>query len=303
MVMRTGILNEPAAPLLSGVTRRCILCGSERTRFFMKVCRESRTSPGPIQLELARCATCGLVFLVDPPPVDYDAEYLEEQGVLSTGAAQERFRLRQRVSDIARAVPPRPGVRLIDIGIGDGTFLHACEQAGYTTAGLDVNVEGVAIAKSKYALEADIRVDGLSAAFAGDRFDVIHLNEVIEHLPEPLEMLRWCREHIQTGGILVIQTGNIDSLVSRIKGPDWDYIRPYHVAYYSPRSISWALREARFAVERLNVVDWRVQDMFAALPEISADNGPVRAVRWLLFALSCKLPGARRTLLVRARPV
>jgi SAM-dependent methyltransferase len=254
-------------------------------------------------LDLRRCHACKFVFAARPPNIVYDAAYFAAEGVDTQADEEAAYRVEERLAAIARDAPPGQSRRLLDIGIGDGRLLSVAERLGYETAGLDVSDDAVRLARGRYRLRAELSVAPLASAFPGHRFDIIHMNEVIEHIPNPMELLEWCRAHITDGGLLVIQTGNVDSVASRLLGSRWDYLRPVHCSYFSPGSLDFALKAAGFRAIASEVTDWRLRSIWQRARRVRRTEGRRAGLRWLAFGLTCKIRWLRRTITVRARPV
>jgi SAM-dependent methyltransferase len=105
-------------------------------------------------------------------------------------------------------------------------------------------VQGVEV--SPTALE-QARARFGARVFAGDvqeanlpegTFDVITLFSTVEHLAEPVAVLRECRRLLREGGVVVIKTPNFSSLNRRLLGGGWSgYKLPDHRFFFSPRGI------------------------------------------------------------------
>jgi len=172
----------------------CPLCDSFEIRPYRSIPRNYAGTD--YQLNLGQCARCNFVFLLNDPHIEYDEHYLNlEQVVITAGDVLASFRARERIASIARFVPPGLERRFLDIGIGDGLLLSLAETAGYSGFGLDVNPDGIEMARKQYGLQADVRL-GPPKVFCDKQFDVIHMNEVIEHIGEPMTLLGWCRDHL-----------------------------------------------------------------------------------------------------------
>ena len=284
--------------ILDSEHTQCPLCDSTNLSLYYRVTR--RYLGVTNQLVLIKCAFCGFVFLVNPPDISYNEEYLGSESVLAEGNALALFRANERLASIASYVSPSPDRRFLDIGIGDGLLLSLAEKRGYRTFGLDVNSDGVEIARKQYGLKAEISILPLDQAFPDSSFDVIHMNEVIEHIPQPIPLLEWCRRHLRTGGCLVIQTGNIDSLASQIKGIDWDYIRPVHCSYFSSKSLTYAVEKAKLRMVCRRTVDWRFFPTLKVTNALRRQAGWAKSLRFLFLYLTAIPFGFRRSIIIYA---
>jgi SAM-dependent methyltransferase len=164
---------------------------------------------------------------------------------LSIGNPIVRFLLplRLQLDYLYRHLPLGPG-RLLDIGCGNGAFLLRAQTAGWDVEG----VEPDAVAASQ------ARAHGL-AVFVGDiadfvpvdRYDVITLAHVIEHLHDPSTMLRACVDLLRPSGTLWIATPNIESIGHRLFSAAWQPLEtPRHLVMPSPRALAAMLRDTGF---------------------------------------------------------
>jgi len=104
------------------------------------------------------------------------------------------------------------------------------------------------------ALKARIAVGALrDAPFRDASFDALTYFDVIEHMREPVEFLRWGRRFLRTGGTLVVTTPDARSLKALIKGRRWKYLdfdRYLHLYHFSASTMGRALSAGGFEVVR-----------------------------------------------------
>jgi SAM-dependent methyltransferase len=117
---------------------------------------------------------------------------------------------RRAILDAAR---PAPGATLLDLGCGDGAFTErVARQVG---AGRVLGVELIdELAAAAEARGIEVHRADLSAALPFDdaSIDVVHSNQVIEHLRTTDHFMREIRRVLRPGGYAVVSTNNLASL-------------------------------------------------------------------------------------------
>ena len=205
------------------------------------------------EFQLLRCGDCGLVY-VSPCPSDgalaalYDEEFYFSTGWSYAALASYvieciQSRRRHRVERYARRG------RLLDIGSGDGHFVHHMARQGWEATGIDF---------SPAALEFARRIDSGARFLQGSlddhdftpgQLDVVTLWQVLEHMGEPRPLLRRCHELLRPGGTLIAAVPNIDGLSSRLTGERWWGLDvPRHLVHFTPATLRAALEGAGFRV-------------------------------------------------------
>ncbi len=206
------------------------------------------------QFQLVRCQTCGLVYLNPRPPVaqlgelyrdDYDQYTVAVSAVPSRLARLDReYGLRKRCRAVLRFVPRG---RLLDVGCATGDFLWAMRRyPGWQVSGVELNDSAARYAREQ--LQLDVRTGTLAAAgFAAGSFDAVTLWDVIEHVPDPAATLAEVARLLRPGGLLVINTPNLDSLDARLFGAYWiGYELPRHLYVFSRRTLQAFTTQAGF---------------------------------------------------------
>lgn len=126
--------------------------------------------------------------------------------------------------------------RLLDIGCANGEFLGVARRH-FEVQGVEVSP--TALEQARASLGARVFAgDLLEAGFPGETFDVITLFSTVEHLKDPVAVLRECRRLLRDGGILVIKTPNFSSLNRRVLRSRWSgYKLPEHRFFFTPGGI------------------------------------------------------------------
>lgn len=139
--------------------------------------------------------------------------------------------------------------RLLDVGCGNGTFLNFIQKFGWDGYGIDTDVDAVALA-SQLGLRV-VNTPLLPNTFPQKFFDGITLNHVIEHVHDPVALLKTCRNILKPSGLLWIATPNVRSFSHRRFSRHWRGIEsPRHVVLFTPRSLSIALERAGFEISK-----------------------------------------------------
>jgi 2-polyprenyl-3-methyl-5-hydroxy-6-metoxy-1,4-benzoquinol methylase len=82
--------------------------------------------------------------------------------------------------------------------------------------------------------------------------------DVIEHLPDPEEILRLIYRHLNPCGHVLITTGDWDSGLSRIMKSNWRLMTPpQHLFFFSKRTLSMILTRIGFRVVK-NSHPWKL---------------------------------------------
>jgi SAM-dependent methyltransferase len=124
-----------------------------------------------------------------------------------------------------------------------GFFVGEASMAGFDAIGIELSRRGADAANARLERGRVIQgtIDDLPTATT---FDVITLWDVIEHVELPMELIRQAAERLNSGGWLVIETGNYQSM-DRIKnGTSWWAFHPEHRWYFAPPVIEELLRRA-----------------------------------------------------------
>jgi 2-polyprenyl-3-methyl-5-hydroxy-6-metoxy-1,4-benzoquinol methylase len=154
--------------------------------------------------------------------------------------------VRRRIDAQFRWLPkPAVGQTLLDIGCGNGAFLHTAKEAGWRVTGLDPDRKACEIA-GKSGL--DIIYGGLGVlANANEQFDAITLSHVIEHVHDPQQTFRTIFRLLRPGGILYVQTPNIESRGAIVFRSNWRGIEsPRHLVLFAPQALMSILQRSGF---------------------------------------------------------
>jgi SAM-dependent methyltransferase len=118
----------------------------------------------------------------------------------------------------------------LDVGFGNGSLLFTAEEWGFTPVGLDLRPSSVE-ALQKIGIEAHC-VD-VTALAGSERFNVISMADVLEHMPFPQPGLEAAHRLLRRDGILFVSMPNYDCAAWRLldatnANPYWGELEHYH---------------------------------------------------------------------------
>lgn len=204
-------------------------------------------------LTMSECSRCGLVFTDEVPQGSearyniewFEKEYLPSFGIdpqsPSTGHLNDRFD--QDLKFIEKHVT-RPG-RMLDVGAGAGLFLNRAKQRGWEVFGVEPAPYGVEYAKKHFGIQM---FQGVlqDADISPKSFDAVILQDVVEHVTDPQELMIHAQKLLRPGGIVFLSTPNYGSLSRRLFRSNWSLISPAgHVSLFRPRTMREMLRNAK----------------------------------------------------------
>lgn len=232
----------------------CPVCGTERFS-------EWGRSNGYV---IQQCQACGLGVTTPFPESDGLAEvnretYLLDQRVRTYLGRRAYFEKRyHRQLDDIRSF--HQGGRLLDIGCNIGMFLIASRSAGFDVCGVELNRDCAEYARASFGLDVrSVRLE--DAGFPPASFDVVTMYDVLEHVPDLRGMLASIRGILKPGGLLVVQSPNLDSVMADMTKSAWSWLSPPdHLYHFTPDSLSALLDHAGYAIARIKT--WEPADAF-----------------------------------------
>jgi len=228
----------------------CPACLSSRITV-LDVIPTLRDGHGRLIAFITGCRDCGLLFTNPPRSQEELDQYYADEGPWADvmHARRERGKARPRVRKpltardrlliaLAPYVPvdtPPPGARVLDFGCGDGKFLDRLQNRGWETYGIE---PAMSVAFSRHRR---LEVPPQDASF-----DFVILHHVLEHVPNPLDLLRQLGGATREGGILFISLPRLDTL------PQHGHLKycldgRKHLVSFSERCLTGLLARAGFA--------------------------------------------------------
>lgn len=178
---------------------------------------------------------------------------------------------------------------ILDVGAGAGLFLERARARGWEVEGVEPASFGVAFAEKhlNISLYHGVLEDAPSANAS---FEAVVLQDVIEHVPTPRQLLKTAYRLLKTGGVVMITTPNYQSISRALYRSNWALISPgEHLSLFRPKTMQKALSRAGLTIRLLK-----------STRQLSTSRFHYSQQRWLtarknaLTAASRVLPGKIR---------
>lgn len=234
---------------LQPTTVCCPLCGLDNhTRLYR--------SEQPF-MQIVRCAHCGMMYqnprVVEtdmPDAYDIIEGYRHFAG--QDAAKQQMFQARIQRFRAERVLPARGS--FLDLGAARGVMLDCVREAlpGWNLFAVELSPS----ARQRLQERGYAAVTSLQDLPKDEKFDWINIDNVVEHLPDPLGTLFDLRSRLKPGGFIYIEVPNESFLQLRYRLND--LVRGYpklptaegHVNLFTPSSLLRLCRTAGFDCER-----------------------------------------------------
>lgn len=143
------------------------------------------------------------------------------------------------------------GGRLLEIGSGLGHLVAQLEDS-FKTYGMDLNHWAVRESKAVINETTLQTASAQEIPFADSAFHVVIIKHIVEHLPDPEKAIVEIGRVTAPGGILILATPNLDSLLKPWKGEKWiGYQDPTHISLQPPSVwLDW-IKNSGFSLKRV----------------------------------------------------
>jgi 2-polyprenyl-3-methyl-5-hydroxy-6-metoxy-1,4-benzoquinol methylase len=268
----------PTVPRVEWEEADCLLCGSPRYAPLLEAPDAGPDGSG-LWFAVVQCRDCGLCFTNPRPSRRSIGQFYPAVYGPHRPPHDGRRAGRRRSREERQMLPWHGQGRLLDFGCGGGAYLERMHRQGWDVTGLDVSATAIECVRSRLGLRALLGT--LPHPKLGPAsFDVITMWHSLEHVHEPLEVLRAAHGLLAPGGKLLVATPNIDSLPFRWFGQAWYGLDlPRHLTHFSPRTLRLMLQRAGFTVSPVRML--RYSDWLRSSARLACRLAPARWPRWL----------------------
>jgi 2-polyprenyl-3-methyl-5-hydroxy-6-metoxy-1,4-benzoquinol methylase len=258
------------------IQNNCILCHSQGRQLYRSLSDRLFHSTGKWSFLICPNIRCGLIWLVPKPtPEDMGSLYFNyythaNQAGQSHALAQFYNVARQGYLQIKYAYPqgvgpkwyrllsfmayvhplgirhaqasamflesPESNNRLLDVGCGNGDMFDKMKILGWDVEGIETDPVACKLANAKHKKIYISELEGRE--YADDHFDAIILNHVLEHVNDPIRLIKECHRILKPDGRMIIVTPNALGFGHRHFKESWRGLEPpRHLYIFSTRNI------------------------------------------------------------------
>ena len=186
------------------------------------------------------------------------ADYEGDKAVISLNMRNYLRKIRsivgaRRASPVSTKNAPAHRPKLLDCGCAMGFFMEEANRMGFDAYGVDISK--YAAERAQYLFDGKVKlgpVEKVDKIFTKEKFDVITMFDLIEHLKDPILVIKKLKKLLNNDGIIVLQTGDVSSNWARRQGQNWHFFAPpQHLHFFSRDTITKMLESAGFKVIKI----------------------------------------------------
>lgn len=191
-------------------------------------------------VEIFRCKNCGFGETkgIDIQPGAYhrDEVYIEEE---------ELFRniFQKRVRIINKLI--KPG-KVLEVGCSTGLFLYLLKEKGWQTTGIEISKLSAEAARRR---GMEIIAQKFEKVDFSEKFDLIIFNHTLEHLEDPIGILRKVKRLLLPKGYLYIDLPNFGGFSAKLFRTKWSLLLPEeHLWHFTEKALKLLLKDLEFKI-------------------------------------------------------
>lgn len=221
----------------------CFNCNSKNTYLYLIVDQK---------YSLLYCDACALVFTSPHPArssvIRFNEERYDSKNEQESRLAvydKEYVRAKAHIQEVQQF---RLSGKLLDVGCSYGIGVKVAGDMGFEAIGIEPTKKAAMYAKQTLKLNV-LHSTLEKAKIPRSSIDIVTLYDVLEHVPNIHEFLKEIYRILKPGGLLVIQSPNIDSFAAKLLKTKWNWLLvPQHLWHFSFQSLPGILHASGFSV-------------------------------------------------------
>lgn len=227
----------------------CEVCGGDRFRHLFR--KDGH--------QFFRCSSCQLIR-THPQPTDevladiYGGKYYNAWGVQHDAERALALKKATFRKHVFSAVSLPRGACVLDCGAAFGTLMAAAKEEGWEPYGIELAAEAAAKIAERFGRDRVFSGPFEAAAFpqlSDASFDALFMCDFIEHVRDPVAVLKKAASLLRAGGSLVLTTPDGGSLSCRVMGASWPHYKIEHLFYFNRANAPELLAKAGFNVDHV----------------------------------------------------
>jgi len=222
----------------------------------------------------------GFYVFLKPDEIQSSDEYKEDDPYTVIENLQSDFHQRRLncTIDLIKDSKNSQNLKLLDLGCGQGHFTERIKKEfpNYDVYGLDYSISAIDYANSNFKNIDFVVANAYSPPYIDQYFDIIILNNIWEHVPDPLNLLQSISRILKPNGQLIISTPSRYRFINLIKaclGKEISFMSKLHVTEYTVGQVK----------EQLKFGGYKVNRVFS--PSIKEGRLIFRILKFLIFTI------------------
>lgn len=237
---------------------QCWVCSSDKLTLKRKGVSAISLKPDDFRItdsaygvtgDIYECGDCGFLFC--PGMGDVLSMYRQMDDPEYEATREERALQAEKLLNSVQRFKPRG--QFLDVGAGSGIMVQAALQRGFQATGVEPSAELVKIAETR---GIPVLPGILQDHQLHRQFDVVSLVDVIEHVEQPVDLLRQSAATLAAGGICLVISPDVNSLCARLLGRRWWHYRIAHISYFNRKTLTRVVQQAGLEVIQVSRPGW-----------------------------------------------
>jgi 2-polyprenyl-3-methyl-5-hydroxy-6-metoxy-1,4-benzoquinol methylase len=235
-------------PLNALEITHCSICKSNNFRLINNQCRYGFYYPTGL------CLICGNIqqteyYTQEVLDTFYERFYRRIYGFLSPNDLFTEQK-NGRGHRIYNFISPSIGVRVLEVGCGAGGILSVFRDNGAEVLGLDYDLNYLVFARNQ---GINVRKGSIENVSDNEKFDLIILSHVLEHVRQPIDFLKSLRKHLVPNGVLYVEVPSLEYVCAGGYGGQLiNYWQNAHFTHFTLKSLFLVSSLAGFKLVKQN---------------------------------------------------
>ena len=200
----------------------------------------------------------GFYIFLKPDEISKSDEYSENDPYTVIENLNSSFHQRRLncTLELLKDMPKFENSKLLDLGCGQGHFTDVIKKTytNYEVFGLDYSISAIDFANSNFKNIDFVVANAYSPPYPNEYFDVVVLNNIWEHVPDPLNLLKSISRVLKPNGNLIISTPSryrLTNLIKALLGKKIIFMSEHHVTEYTVGQVVEQLKFGGYDVKRI----------------------------------------------------